>query len=111
MEYRSELYRTEGPVVEPQAAVNGRHAAALEIQRSERGTPVLDEAQKLSAAFDAAHQFCIKLGIEMHLSSLGLPADDPDAMAEEAHAKRRLLDNHPRDLSRDSILGMYHAAF
>ena len=28
-------------------------------------------------------------------------------MADEAHAIRRLLDNNPRDMSRDEILNMY----
>ena len=32
-------------------------------------------------------------------------------MATEAHAIRRLLDNNPRDISRDDILNMYEVAF
>jgi alcohol dehydrogenase len=47
----------------------------------------------------------------MKLSALGVPADDLSAMADEAHAIRRLLDNNPRDLSRDAILEMYQTAF
>jgi alcohol dehydrogenase class IV len=31
-------------------------------------------------------------------------------MATEAHAIRRLLDNNPRDISREDILAMYQAA-
>jgi alcohol dehydrogenase class IV len=64
-----------------------------------------------AAAFDAAYRFCADLGIEMKLSALGVPADDLSAMADEAHAIRRLLDNNPRDLSRDAILEMYQTAF
>jgi alcohol dehydrogenase class IV len=64
-----------------------------------------------AAAFDAAYRFCADLGIEMKLSALGVPVDDLGAMADEAHAIRRLLDNNPRDLSRDAILKMYQTAF
>jgi alcohol dehydrogenase len=62
-------------------------------------------------AFEAAYRYCADLGIEMRLSALGVPADDLGAMADEAHAIRRLLDNNPRDVSRDAIFKMYQAAF
>lgn len=61
--------------------------------------------------FDATHEFCTSLGIEMRLSALGVPRDDLGVMADEAHAIRRLLDNNPRDLGRDAILKMYEVAF
>jgi hypothetical protein len=48
---------------------------------------------------------------EMRLSAHGVPADDLPRMAEEAHAIRRLLDNNPRDLTRDDILAIYRAAY
>jgi len=32
-------------------------------------------------------------------------------MADEAFAIRRLLDNNPRELSRDAILSIYRRAF
>ncbi|CAH2603159.1 Iron-containing alcohol dehydrogenase [Rhodovastum atsumiense] len=60
--------------------------------------------------FDVAHQFCASLGVEMRLSRLGVPEADLGAMADEAHAIRRLLDNNPRELSRDQILNIYRAA-
>jgi alcohol dehydrogenase class IV len=47
----------------------------------------------------------------MRLSRHGVPRDDLATMATEAHAIRRLLDNNPRDLSREEILAMYEAAF
>ncbi|WP_043829420.1 iron-containing alcohol dehydrogenase [Muricoccus aerilatus] len=59
----------------------------------------------------AAYGYCAALGIKMHLSALGVPEGDLPAMAEEAHAIRRLLDNNPRDLSREEILAMYRAAY
>jgi alcohol dehydrogenase class IV len=61
--------------------------------------------------FAAAHAFCSRLGIEMRLSRLGVPHSDLEAMASEAHAIRRLLDNNPRPLSRDEILAIYRAAY
>lgn len=62
-------------------------------------------------AFDATYKFCADLGIEMRLSGLGVSRDDLGVMADEAYAIRRLLDNNPRDLSRDAILHMYEVAF
>ena len=71
----------------------------------------LPTAQTPAAVFDAAHRFCAERGIEMRLSALGVSADDLGAMADEAHAIRRLLDNNPRVLGRDAILEMYRTAF
>jgi alcohol dehydrogenase class IV len=71
----------------------------------------LEPARTEAAVLDAAYGFCAGLGIEMRLSNLGVPRDDLPAMAAEAHAIRRLLDNNPRDLSRDDILGIYQAAY
>ena len=45
------------------------------------------------------------------LSAHGVPEADLAAMADEAHAIRRLLDNNPREITRDEILGLYRAAF
>jgi alcohol dehydrogenase class IV len=56
-------------------------------------------------------RWCADLRVEMQLSRLGVPADDLSSMAAEAHAIRRLLDNNPRDISPDEILGIYQAAF
>ncbi|MBE9607261.1 iron-containing alcohol dehydrogenase [Acetobacteraceae bacterium H6797] len=61
--------------------------------------------------FDATYAFCADLGVEMKLSKLNVPESDLETMATEAHAIRRLLDNNPRDLSRDQILDMYKAAY
>jgi alcohol dehydrogenase class IV len=71
----------------------------------------LAERNVPAAAFEATYRFCADLGIEMRLSALGVPKDDLGIMADEAHAIRRLLDNNPRDLSRDEILKMYETAF
>jgi alcohol dehydrogenase class IV len=62
------------------------------------------------AVFAAARRWCVDLGCEMRLSAHGVGADDLPVMADEAHAIRRLLDNNPRDLSRDEILAMYRRA-
>jgi alcohol dehydrogenase class IV len=72
------------------------------------GLPVSSDP---AAVFAAAHRWCVALGCEMRLSALGVPEDDLPKMADEAHAIRRLLDNNPRALSRDDILGIYRAAF
>ena len=51
------------------------------------------------------------LGIDMRLSRHGVPEADLGAMATEAHAIRRLLDNNPRDISQPEILALYRAAY
>jgi len=79
---------------------------ALTLQALGLGTEAGDRS-----ALKAAHGFCTGLGIEMRLSRLGVPEADLPAMAEEAHAIRRLLDNNPRDISREQILAIYRAAY
>jgi alcohol dehydrogenase len=64
-----------------------------------------------ASVFDASFGFCAGLGIEMRLSSLGVPADDLGIMADDAFAIRRLLDNNPRELGRSDILSIYQAAY
>jgi alcohol dehydrogenase class IV len=68
-------------------------------------------SQDIRSVFDAAYSFCAELGIEMKLSGLGVPQSDLDAMADDAFAIRRLLDNNPRDLSRADIRSIYEAAY
>ena len=70
-----------------------------------------ETSENIASVFDAAYAFCAELGIEMKLSGLGVPESDLDAMADDAFAIRRLLDNNPRDLSRADIRTIYEAAF
>jgi len=60
---------------------------------------------------EATYRWCSWLGCKMKLSEYGVPRDDLPRMADEAHAIRRLLDNNPRELSRDEILAIYEAAY
>ena len=60
---------------------------------------------------ESTRNWCAALGLDVRLSAHGVPADDLPAMASEAHAIRRLLDNNPRDMSTTEILGLYRAAF
>lgn len=71
----------------------------------------LDGVLREQEVFEAAHRWCADLGCEMKLSALNVPRDDLPAMANEAHAIRRLLDNNPRDISRDEILAIYEEAY
>ena len=64
-----------------------------------------------AAVFEVAYGYCRGLGIEMRMSRLGVEEADLPGMADEAHAIRRLLDNNPREISRDEILAIYRAAF
>ena len=63
-----------------------------------------------AAVAERATAFCAALGLDMRLSAHGVPDADLDAMATEAHAIRRLLDNNPRDISRDEIAALYRRA-
>jgi alcohol dehydrogenase class IV len=85
-------------------AVPGKTALVLEALS-------LPESSDEAAVRDATYRFCADLGVEMKLSALGVPREDLETMATEAHAIRRLLDNNPRDISREQILAMYQAAY
>jgi len=62
-------------------------------------------------ALERAHGWCAGLGIEMRMSKRGVPESDLPAMADEAAAIRRLLDNNPREIGRADILAIYRAAY
>ena len=69
------------------------------------------ESADTVAVTASASAFCAGLGLDMRLSAHGVPQSDLDAMATEAHAIRRLLDNNPRDITRDEIASLYQRAF
>jgi alcohol dehydrogenase len=71
----------------------------------------LSETAEEGRVRELATAFCRALGIDMRLSGLKIPEHDLPAMADEAFAIRRLLDNNPRELSRDDILAIYRAAY
>ena len=71
----------------------------------------LNDATDEASIVEATSGWCRELGIEMRLSRLGVPENDLGTMADEAHAIRRLLDNNPREISRDGILALYRAAY
>lgn len=71
----------------------------------------LPASSEESVVRESTHAFCARLGIEMRLSALGVPEASLEAMANEAHAIRRLLDNNPRDISAAEILAIYRRAF
>ena len=93
------------------------HVLAFNAPSTPERTAAILEALGLPASteprtvFAAAHDWCVRLGCEMRMSAFGVPAEDLPAMAGEAHAIRRLLDNNPRDLSETDILSIYRAAF
>ena len=92
------------------------HTLAWNASATAEKTGVVLEAlgQAPSADTDAVTEratgFCAGLGLDMRLSAHGVPDADLDAMAAEAHAIRRLLDNNPRDISRDEIAALYRRA-
>ena len=92
------------------------HALAWNAPALPEKTAAVLEALGQAASTDtdavtaSATAFCAALGLDMRLSAHGVPDADLDAMATEAHAIRRLLDNNPRHLSRDEIAAMYRRA-
>jgi alcohol dehydrogenase class IV len=72
------------------------------------GFPAVDDETDIRAA---TLQWCGELGIDMRLSSHGVPQADLETMATEAHAIRRLLDNNPRDISQAEILALYQQSY
>lgn len=64
-----------------------------------------------AAIVEQATRWCAEQGVEMRMSRLGIPEDDLDAMAGEAFAIRRLLDNNPREISRAQIRAIYQTAY
>lgn len=71
----------------------------------------LNASSREDEVFASTHRWCADLGCEMTLSGLNVPRDDLPAMASEAHAIRRLLDNNPREISREEILAIYEEAY
>lgn len=57
-----------------------------------------------------ALDFCRGLGIETSLVAHGAAEADLLDWAKEAHAIRRLMDNNPRQMSVEDVLGIYQAA-
>jgi alcohol dehydrogenase class IV len=93
------------------------HTLAFNAAAAEDKTTLVLEALNLSSRTepagirDVAHEFCARLGLDMRLSRHGVPEADLPAMAADAHAIRRLLDNNPRDISQEEILALYRDAF
>ncbi|MBS7541665.1 iron-containing alcohol dehydrogenase [Ancylobacter oerskovii] len=93
------------------------HVLAFNAPAVPEKTALVLEALGLPASSDpqavlaSTHGWCRTLGCEMTLSAYKVPQDDLPAMAAEAHAIRRLLDNNPRDMSREDILAIYRAAY
>lgn len=62
------------------------------------------------AVLGVTHDYCQRLGVEMTLSRHGADAEDLPRWAAEAHAIRRLMDNNPRPMDVEDVLGIYRAA-
>lgn len=84
-------------------AVRERTAAILEAL----GLPAATDPD---AVLTASRDWCRNLSCTMRLRDFGVAESDLAAMATEAHAIRRLLDNNPRDLSPADIHDIYAAA-
>lgn len=65
------------------------------------------EAPSEAETLRQAEGFCRSLGIKAASSLPALDDGELLAMADEAFAIKRLLDNNPRDVARDDILAMY----
>lgn len=70
----------------------------------------LEPSSEPAEVLERARDWCLSLGIEMSMEKRGVPESDFAAMAKEAAAIRRLLDNNPRPIGEDDILAIYRAA-
>lgn len=59
----------------------------------------------------SALAYCTALGVEMRLGRHGATPEMLPALAAEAHAIRRLMDNNPRDMTVADVAAIYEAAF
>ncbi|WP_234731516.1 iron-containing alcohol dehydrogenase [Acidocella facilis] len=93
------------------------HTLAFNAPACPDKTSAVLEALGLPASADpetirqSTTEWCARLGMDMRLSAHRVPEEDLAAMAREAHAIRRLLDNNPRDMSVADILSLYRTAF
>lgn len=93
------------------------HMLAYNEPLAEARTASIMEALGLGPAagvretFHRAYEYCRALGIPMRLSERGVPREDIGAMADEAFAIKRLIDNNPRPLTREAIAQMYESAY
>ncbi|WP_142846077.1 iron-containing alcohol dehydrogenase [Telmatospirillum sp. J64-1] len=71
----------------------------------------LEETEDQEQVFRQAYDFCKSIGLQMTLSGYNVAKEDLSMMADEAFAIRRLLDNNPREISRNDILEIYETAF
>lgn len=86
-------------------------SAAPERTRSVLQAMGLGDDLREPAIVAQATRWCAEQGVEMRMAKLGIPEDDLDVMAGEAYAIRRLLDNNPREISREQIRAIYQAAY
>jgi len=82
--------------------------APVEVDKTSEIAALMGFGDDLLAS---AYRYCADLGIEMHISKLGVPEADLQSMADEAHGIRRLLDFNPRQMSPAEIFGVYQAAY
>ncbi|WP_288431102.1 iron-containing alcohol dehydrogenase [uncultured Agrobacterium sp.] len=93
------------------------HVLAFNVPARAEKTAEVMEALGLAVAkdpdgvLDAAYGFCKALGVEMRLSAHKAQEADLSDWATEAHAIRRLMNNNPRDMSVEDVLGVYRAAY
>jgi alcohol dehydrogenase class IV len=70
-----------------------------------------DEAQLARAGVEAVDVLLGGIGIPNAIAELGLPEDRIDWLAEAAMGAARLVQNNPRSLTKESMVGIARAAF
>lgn len=92
------------------------HVLAFNLSAAQTKTTEIAAALGLRADTGAAlaqdaERWCRDLGVEMRLSALGATRENLVLWATEAHGIRRLMDNNPRDMDVNDVLGIYEQAF
>lgn len=93
-----EVMRFNQPVCLARYAAMGR----------EMGLPMgRDNQRNAEMVIDAIRQLSAHCGIPQHLSELGVQAADIPEMADMAMNVTRLLENNPRELTREDVIAIY----
>lgn len=74
-------------------------------------TRLLTDREAAHRAVEEIRALGIDVGIPTRLRDIDVPRESLDGMATAAASISRLLDNNPRWLDRDAILGIYEAAW
>jgi len=88
-----------------------KYAVVADILRGDDRSFSMSVMERAADVEDAFRALLRDLGIQTGLANYGVKREDLPACADRAFAAKRLLNNNPRQASRDQILAMLEANF